>query len=73
MTTLDQAAVGDRLVIQTIRNPQSAIMALRLGIAAGEQVELAARIPGGPLVIQRGALQIALGRDICKDIEVHLS
>jgi Fe2+ transport system protein FeoA len=47
-------------------------VALRLGISAGETLTLAAKIPGGPLVVTRGDMEIALGREICKGIEVEI-
>ncbi|MBX2860622.1 MAG: ferrous iron transport protein A [Vampirovibrio sp.] len=65
-----QADVGKTLFIRTIADPQAATAAIRLGISSGETVVLAAKVPGGPLVLQRGNVEIALGRDICKHIEV---
>jgi len=69
--TLDKAKIGDLLVIQAIDDPQTAMMALRLGISQGEVIELTSKIPGGPLVIRRGKVDIALGRDLCKGIAVQ--
>lgn len=68
--TLDQAKLGDLLLIQAIEDPQTATMALRLGISQGEMIELTSKIPGGPLVVRRGKVDIALGRDLCKGIAV---
>ena len=59
--TLDQANVGDM---------QVATLALRLGISEGASLRLMSKVPGGPLVVVRGKVEIALGRDICKGIEV---
>lgn len=68
--TLDCADVGDTVYIKDISDPQAAMVALRLGISTGEILHLAAKVPGGPLVIRRGDMEIALGREICRGIEV---
>lgn len=69
--TLEQAKVGEKLLIKTIHDMETATVAMRLGIAEGESVYLASKVPGGPVVIQRGAMEIALGRDLCRGIEVQ--
>jgi Fe2+ transport system protein FeoA len=69
--TLDQAHVGDMVLIKDITDPQAAMVAVRLGISSGEILQLAAKVPGGPLVVMRGDMEIALGRDICRSIEVE--
>jgi Fe2+ transport system protein FeoA len=69
--TLDQAQVGDRLTILRLADAETAAMALRLGVAEGECVELVSKIPGGPLVLRVGAMELALGRSLCRSIEVE--
>jgi Fe2+ transport system protein FeoA len=68
---LTQCVVGEHVTIAAIPNPEIAMMAVRLGISAGETVKLLAKIPGGPLVVQRGESEIALGRELCQGIEVQ--
>lgn len=68
--SLEQARVGADFDIATIEDPTIAPMALRLGIQAGQRVTLSSRLPGGPSVLRRGGQEIALGRDICKGIQV---
>lgn len=68
--TLEQAKVGEQLMIKAIHDMETATVAMRLGIAEGESVCIASKVPGGPIVIQRGAMEIALGRDLCRGIEV---
>ncbi len=68
--TLDKAQVGDNLCITDISDPQTAIMAMRLGICKGETLSVCSKIPGGPLVVRRGHMEIALGRALCKKITV---
>lgn len=69
-TTLEQVPIGSDWAITAIDDPQIALMALRLGIQAGQRVILTARVPGGPSVIRCGEQEIALGRAICQGIEV---
>ena len=69
--TLDQAKVGDTLLIKHITDPDTATVAMRMGIAEGEVLKLASKVPGGPLVIRRGAIEIALGRELCRSIQVE--
>jgi ferrous iron transport protein A len=71
--TLEQAKVGQSLLIKRITNPETATVAMRMGISEGETLYLASKIPGGPVVIRRGAVEIALGRELCKGIEVELT
>ncbi len=71
LLTLDQAQVGDRLRVAHIHDPETATMAMRLGISSGEVLELASKVPGGPLVVRRGKIEIALGRALCQAIEVE--
>ncbi len=69
--SLENARVGDTLRILAITDNDTAMVAMRLGIAAGETLYLASKIPGGPLVIRRAGMEIALGRDLCKGIAVE--
>jgi ferrous iron transport protein A len=69
--TLEQAEVGQALLIKRITNSETATIALRMGIAEGETLYMASKIPGGPVVIRRGAVEVALGRELCKGIEVE--
>lgn len=68
--TLEKAKVGDTLLVLKITDPETATVAMRLGISAGETFFLASRIPGGPVVIRSGSVEIALGRELCRTIEV---
>lgn len=70
MITLDQAPIGQQVRIERIQDEEIAMMAVRLGIAVGEMIVVASKIPGGPLVIRRGRVDIALGRELCKGIDI---
>jgi Fe2+ transport system protein FeoA len=69
--TLDQAKVGEKLLIKAILDDETATIAMRLGVSEGELVSVASKIPGGPLVIRQGGMEIALGRALCRGIEVE--
>ena len=72
LTTLDNTRAGDVLRVVSILDPETATMALRLGIAEGETITVASKVPGGPLVVCRGKVDIALGRALCKGIQVQI-
>lgn len=69
--TLEQARPGDTLLVKSITDPETATNAMRLGVSEGEILEVASKVPGGPVVIRRGSIEIALGRDLCKSILVE--
>lgn len=69
MTLLD-APVGSHLTVGDIPDDDTRLMALRLGIAEGARIEVASRVPGGPVVLRFGALEVALGREVCRAIPV---
>lgn len=69
--TLEQAKAGDTLRIKRITDAETATNAMRLGVSEGEVLQVASKVPGGPVVIRRGAIEIALGRQLCRAIEVE--
>ena len=58
-------------MVKTITDPQATLQALRLGIHVGEVLEVLSKIPGGPMVVRRSTVEIALGKEICHCIEVE--
>lgn len=70
MTTLDTVKTGQAVTIAAIADDDVAIQALRMGLSIGEQVVCLAKIPAGPIVIERSGMELALGKDICQKIEV---
>ncbi|MGE0200251.1 MAG: ferrous iron transport protein A [Candidatus Melainabacteria bacterium] len=68
---LDQAPPGMRVWIHQIPDPETATLALRLGIAEGQLVGVVARVPGGPVVLACGDVEVALGRPIARHIAVR--
>jgi Fe2+ transport system protein FeoA len=69
--TLDQARVGEDCFIGAINDPDTAMIAMRLGVSEGERVTVISRIPGGPVVIRQGERELALGRSLCQSIEIQ--
>jgi ferrous iron transport protein A len=69
--TLEKATVGETLCVKAILDDETATVAMRLGIAEGEIIYLASKVPGGPVIIRRGGMEIALGRELCRGIEVQ--
>jgi len=68
--TLEKACIGENCVIAAIGDPETAMLALRLGVSEGEQVTVISRIPGGPVVLRQGSRELALGRSICQHIQI---
>lgn len=73
MLTLDEAPLGATVTIGTIDDPDTAAMVMRMGLSEGTPLTLLARIPGGPMVVMQGELEVALGRELCRQIQVKLS
>ncbi len=70
---LSQVQVGETVIIREIQDADIAIQALRLGLTPGERVVCLARIPAGPTVIKHGGMELAIGRELCQQIEVQRS
>ncbi len=69
--TLAQAKRGQRVEIVAIPDPVVRAQAIRFGIAAGERIACAEKLPAGPIVIAKGRQEIAIGRRLAENIEVR--
>jgi Fe2+ transport system protein FeoA len=69
--TLADAHVGDRMVVTHVDNAHARITALRFGMAEGACVHCVTRIPAGPIVLRAGRQEIAVGRELAKQIGVR--
>jgi len=69
--TLADARVGDRLVVTHVDNDRARVTALRFGMAEGACVHCVTRIPAGPIVLRAGRQEIAVGRNLAKQIGVR--
>jgi Fe2+ transport system protein FeoA len=69
--TLADARVGDRLVVTHVDNDHARVTALRFGMAEGACIHCVTRIPAGPIVLRAGRQEIAVGRNLAKQIGVR--
>lgn len=69
--TLADARVGDRLIVTRVDNDHARVTALRFGMAEGACVRCTTRIPAGPIVLRSGRQEIAVGRDLARQIGVR--
>lgn len=69
--TLDRARTGEELEIVEVGDVHARVQALRLGMAEGACVTCVTRIPAGPLVVRSGRQEIAVGRNLAKQIHVR--
>lgn len=72
MTTLDTVSIGQQVTIRRFMDTEMSLLAMRFGLNEGVVVELCAKPPGGPLVLRKGSLEVALGRKLCQKIEVSM-
>lgn len=69
---LDQVNKGQRFQITSIGDKQISTQAIRLGIHEGAKLTCAYKLPGGPVIIQNGMQEIAIGRGLARRIEIQL-
>lgn len=70
--TLADAKDGDRLIVVNTLDEEISLQTLRFGIDSGAEIEVEKNIRGGPVIVSRNHLEIAIGREIAKNIEVRL-
>ena len=69
--TLADAKDGDRLIVLNTLDEEISLQTLRFGIDSGAEIEVEKNIRGGPVIVSRNHLEIAIGREIAKNIEVR--
>lgn len=69
---LDQVNKGQRFQIISIPDKHISTQAIRLGIYEGAKLACVYKLPAGPVVIQNGMQEIAIGRGLAKRIEVKI-
>jgi Fe2+ transport system protein FeoA len=67
---LDHLRPGERATVVSIDDPDMSTQAIRLGMSEGSHVTVVTKIPAGPVVIQVGRQEIAVGRGLARKIEV---
>ncbi len=68
--TLDLVKKGQSFKVISMPNEMIRAQAIRFGIAEGEILVCEEVIPAGPVIIRKDRQQIALGRKLCRTIDV---
>lgn len=68
---LSEAREGDRLIVTSTTGEEVTLQALRFGINEGCEITVHKRIPGGPVIVSKNQLEIAIGPQIAVHIEVE--
>jgi Fe2+ transport system protein FeoA len=71
--TLVDGKDGQRLLITRTDGDEITMQALRFGIGEGSNIQVQKNIPGGPVIVLRNQLEIAIGRQLAVLIEVSPS
>lgn len=69
--TLDEAERDQEVKIVSVAGDDIRVQAIRFGVSAGEVVKCVEKIWQGPIVIERGKQEIAVGRNLARRIQVH--
>ena len=70
--TLADAREGDKLIVLSCGAEEISRQAVRFGIDSGAEIEVQQSIRGGPVIVCRNQLEIAIGREIAKNIIVKV-
>jgi len=68
--TLSQAKQGQKLMVVKTVGDEITMQALRFGIGEGAELTVEKSIKGGPVIVVRNHLEIAIGRALAEAIEV---
>lgn len=69
--TLAEAREGMTCVITGTGGEDVTVQALRFGIAEGSVVNIEKNISGGPVIVSRNQMELAVGRQFALQIEVE--
>jgi Fe2+ transport system protein FeoA len=67
---LTEAKDGQQLEVIAVDGQAASLQALRFGIDAGSKITVQKNISGGPVIISKNQLEIAIGREIALAISV---
>ncbi len=68
--TLTDATDGQFLTVTHTVGEDITVQALRFGISEGAAIEVQKNIPGGPVIVMRNQMEIAIGRQLAQLIYV---
>jgi Fe2+ transport system protein FeoA len=69
--TLGEAREGRKFLIMHTADSAIEMQTTRFGIGKGSLVAIEKNIPGGPVIISRNQMELAIGRDIASQIMVE--
>lgn len=69
---LSHVKAGQKFMIEKINDKSIRDQAVRLGLFTGAQLICSHKLPGGPLVLKLGMIEIAVSRKIAKNIEISI-
>lgn len=69
--TLGDAKQGKTFVVTATRSDEVTLQAMRFGISEGSLISIAKNIPGGPVIICRNEMELAVGRQLAALIEIR--
>ena len=70
---LDEVKKLGEITVKSIICDDLANDAFRFGIEPGKVLKVVNIIPGGPLVVQMGEQQVAIGRELAKSVEIEVN
>lgn len=70
--TLAEAKDGQWLIVTGMAGEDITLQALRFGIDEGSAIQVQKNIAGGPVIISKNQLELAIGRDIASSIQVKI-
>ena len=71
--TLAEAPEGAKLVVTATIGEDVTIQAMRFGIGEGAAISIGKNIPGGPVIVVKNQMELAVGRQLAKAIEVRVA
>jgi len=71
--TLSDGKDGQWLIVTATLGEEITYQALRFGIGEGSRIQVQKNIPGGPIIISKNNLEIAIGRQLANSIAVDKS
>lgn len=69
---LNDMKKGQKAVIKEFQDIEVAAQSIRIGISPGEMITCITKVPGGPVVLQKNGMELAIGQNICRKILVEI-
>ncbi|MFW6035882.1 MAG: FeoA family protein [Halothermotrichaceae bacterium] len=70
--TLADVKRGDEFIISRISDKKVRAQAIRFGISEGANLSCGDKIPGGPVILKKNFQEIAVGRNLAKNIIIDI-